>query len=116
MSEVAWAAGFFDGEGSSGSYLIKSRSGVGGHFYPRVTVEQNERELLDRFCAAVGTGKVLGPYINKTSFSLKPKWHYHAYGIKKTQLVRDLLWPFLGSAKRAQFDRTLEKAGVNATY
>ena len=52
--ELAWAAGFFDGEGC----FCFSEAGQ----YVCVSITQTEREPLDRFERAVGLGKVNGPY------------------------------------------------------
>lgn len=52
-TEVAWAAGFFDGDGNA--RVDRSRQ-------PVVQFQQLDREVLERFRLAVGFGKVLGPY------------------------------------------------------
>lgn len=98
-TELAWAAGFFDGEGSTGSYPNKP----GGPPYPRVQIKQSDREVLDRFHSAVGVGHVLGPYPPRGALERLPTWSYAAYGAKNTQHICDLLWPFLSSSKQAQF-------------
>jgi hypothetical protein len=91
--ETAWAAGFFDGEGTS-SY--SPTSGV-----TRIQISQKEPELLHRFAAAVGHGSVHGPYRNG-------KGYVYQYRLSRRQEVRDVmaqLWPFLGTAKRQQAER-----------
>ena len=46
--ELAWAAGFFEGEGTFDSHRSRGLS------FPRMTISQNDREPLDHFAAAVG--------------------------------------------------------------
>ena len=55
--ELAWAAGFFDGEGCF-SYTEKARYGV-------ATITQADIRPLDRFKTAVRVGNVYGPYDKK---------------------------------------------------
>ena len=60
--EIAWAAGFFDGEGCF-SYIQKAR-------YVCLRIGQSELEPLERFREAVGLGKIYGPY----SHTHKDRW------------------------------------------
>jgi hypothetical protein len=102
--ELAWAAGFFDGEGCAGLYVHRPRRGK-ERLYAHIQVEQAHKEVLDRFLAAVGVGKIYGPYQRgRTHGHLGDKqiWKYTAYGSKKAQRIFDLLSPFLGSVKRDQ--------------
>ncbi len=91
--ELAWAAGFFDGEGCS------HRTGDG---YLVVSISQCHREVLDKFRLAVGVGKVRGPYAPRRE-KWSPIWHYRAYGAEAS-LVLAAIWPYLGSVKRAQYE------------
>lgn len=99
--ERAWAAGFFDGEG----WATKARySRKRGGMTSTVTlgVGQADRELLDRFHSIVGVGAVKGPYRGMHA------WTVH--GLEKVQEVACLLWPFLGSKKRAQISAAVDDA------
>ena len=87
MSELAWAAGFFDGEGSTVCQSIKDGR------YLRVGLPQKEREPLDRFQRAVGGGSVNGPY--------RGVYNYSACG-QKALAVLGQLWPYLCTTKRVQ--------------
>lgn len=104
-TELAWAAGFFDGEGTvsqttaSGTrrrYLILRI----GHVDPRP---------LERFAAAVGVGRVNGPYEQKGGGG---KWSPHyAWQVagSKAEFVFSQLVPFLSPAKVEQYDRVKER-------
>jgi hypothetical protein len=105
QAELSWAAGFFDGEGSTMS--------TGKGKYPRVSITQAGRvarppEVLVRFCAAVGSlGEVVGPEVFANT-AHRPRWVYKCHGADAVALVIDLLWPFLGEVKRAQAMRVFQ--------
>jgi LAGLIDADG DNA endonuclease family protein len=99
---LAWAAGFFDGEGCF-SYSSAAR-------YPCVSITQKDREVLDRFRAVVRIGKVYGPYRNPPgrTLSTNPFYLYRTHGYERVQAVAALLWFELGSAKHAQATAVLK--------
>lgn len=97
-TELAWAAGFFDGEGWVGIKKRKdARRSHLGVFIPQV-----DREVLDRFAMAVGVGKVYEP--TKRPEGWKPQWRYVLHGEDAIRSVYKLLSPYLGSVKRRQFE------------
>lgn len=99
--ELAWSAGFADGEGCFFNQKIKGARGMRVH--ARFSVGQNDREVLDRFCAAVGFGKVMGPYKRKWS-----DWYnYQVNSFEQVQTLGALLWTFLSPIKREQFERVI---------
>jgi hypothetical protein len=96
--ELAWAAGFFDGEGSTSLRQIK-----GGYSGLTLDIGQKDREVLDRFQAAVGgLGKV---YFNP-SRPASP-YSFTTGRFETIQAILAMLWPFLGTLKRAQAFRAL---------
>ena len=105
--ELAWAAGFFDGEGSSGCY-------TGGL---SVTVVQKDRRALDRFQAVMGFGKVTGPWGNGKRGYI---YRYQLSRFEHAQAAMALLWSRLGPAKREQFrlavTKFLERPRKAGTY
>ena len=92
--ELAWAAGFFDGEGWVGL------SGRGKQLSIRVV--QVDRRVLDRFAAALGLGRVTGPRTRRN-----PKWRpmyvYQVGGFPITQAIMAMLWRWMSPVKREQF-------------
>jgi hypothetical protein len=101
---LAWAAGFFDGEGCF------SYSNAGG--YGVVSIGQTEREPLERFLEAVGgLGKIYGPYFKEYPgrHSKKPWFNYRAHRKESVQAIVGLLWFWLGSTKRSQAVRVLDR-------
>lgn len=99
--ELAWAAGFLDGEGCF-STMTNRRGKVRN--YPLLTISQRERYVLDRFMKAVGEGYVNGPY-NKDKGA--GAYYYRVNGYEKVLRVAKLLWPYLSPVKRAQARRVL---------
>jgi len=95
--QLAWAAGFFDGEGSA---FVSTRADRPGYLRLDVTVPQCGHdappEVLMRFRAAVlGVGAITGPDTNDM-------YVWRARGFQEAQATVALLWPQLGPVKRAQ--------------
>ena len=71
--------------------------------YLRASVNQKDREVLDRFCAAVGLGKIYGPYLTTTT-----PWSWQLHG-DQVRLLIERLWPWLSRIKREQALRAYAK-------
>jgi|SRR5882724_11285517 len=99
--ELAWAAGFFDGEGCVGSYL---RKGKNRQRTLTIAIQQVRREPLDRFRKAVlGCGTVSGPYRwDAAKPHQKPRFTYTIHSFKTGQAVIAMLWKFLSEPKKEQ--------------
>ena len=106
--ELAWAAGFFDGEGcvySSNMNTKRPRKGKTIHF----DIAQTDRQVLDRFTNALGIGKVYGPYPGSGKGpNNKDYYRYTLAGFEKCQAAVALIWKNLGSIKRQQASLALE--------
>jgi LAGLIDADG endonuclease len=88
---AAWAAGLFDGEGST--TLLKAQRDK--YAYVRMNVPQKLREVLDKFLSIVQVGKI---YKHKTR-------EMHSLDIYKQEDVENtlnLLWPYLSEVKKKQ--------------
>jgi hypothetical protein len=98
-TEWAWAAGFFDGEGSTSVlYPGKSEGRPEGYACLHVKVSQKDRRPLERFQAALGMGSITGPY--------QPgDIHCWQKGGKGANEALELLWPYLSEPKREQIQR-----------
>ena len=94
--ELAWAAGFFDGEGCF-SYTDRGRHGV-------ATIGQTDMRPLERLRQAVLVGKIYGPYDKKHPgrVSKRPQWNYRAHRREHVQAIAAMLWFKLGPVKRRQ--------------
>src|SRR5690349_5311058 len=94
-TELAWAAGFFDGEGSSKLDRRKDRA------YISIQIGHVEPGPLHRFRAAVGAGNVTGPYDHnsKKNPRWKPHYSYQAYGENARFVIETQLWTYLSEPK-----------------
>ena len=103
-TERAWAAGFFDGEGT----VVAFRPERYKTAQVTLAIAQLERATLVRFRAAVGAGTITGPYKYKTNQRPYYKWFSGAKA--DVEKVRTAMWPFLGNVKRRAFSRAYKEA------
>ena len=102
--ELAWAAGFFDGEGCFSWRKTRDPRGK-----VLVTITQVDPEVLEKFKAAVGVGNVLGPYNRRPDdLGQRPYWLYRVQGRGATKVALDM-WPWLGTVKRLQYNRVVDR-------
>jgi hypothetical protein len=91
--EVAWAAGFFEGEGTitqSGGRLV-------------VRLNNTDPEPVYRFANIVGFGEVYGPYQYEQPDrrKRKPFWVWLAEEYEGLEVL-ELLWPWLSGRRHCQ--------------
>jgi hypothetical protein len=98
-TELAWSAGFFDGEGSTVVWRSTHSTQT------MLSITQIDRRVLDRFAEAVGEGGVNGPYERKAA-GQQPLYQYKAAGARAHRAM-ELLWPYLGQVKREQYERVV---------
>ena len=91
----AWAAGFFDGEGTTGAY----KSSANDKCYIRLMVGQAHREVLDKLTEFLGCGKVYG----------KGPFKWMVGNFESVQWCMIQMWPYLNTEKREQYKRALRK-------
>lgn len=102
MSEQAWAAGFFDGEGTvtrSGGWMIAIKQAIDSDLAPAAP------EVLRRFQAAVhGAGRIGGPYTDKPErlgYSSRRTAQFMWYARNGDAAdVMAVLLPYLSAVKR----------------
>jgi hypothetical protein len=99
--ELAWAGGFFDGEGST--CLDKHRTRA-GHFVPVLYVPQSADsgiapELI-RLQKAIGVGTISG--VRRAKAPWRPYRRWRLYTTVKVEMALHLIWPFIGPVKRNQ--------------
>lgn len=102
--ELAWAAGFFDGEGN-----IRAKENTAGGYQLRLTVTQAHEPALRRFERAVG---IKGSMENRGR-SVNGTVDVHNLGYYKfesVQAIIAMLWTFLCDQKREQATEALMKA------
>jgi hypothetical protein len=97
-TELAWAAGFFDGEGS----ISLSRTGpVSANVWHvlRLDANQIDRRPLDRFARAVGVGAVRGPYTHGRN-TKRQRYMFVVQNYDDVATVLLALWSYLSEPKR----------------
>lgn len=101
--ELAWAAGFFDGEGST---FADPR--------PRLGVSQNDLFVLERFRDAIGMGTI-SVHDKVYGRAKKPVHQLRVNGWRAVQAAIAMLWPWLSPIKKAQATKVLraDHARVN---
>jgi hypothetical protein len=105
-TEIAWAAGFFDGEGHCRAHRVVRKNGK-THYYLHVIVPQVNKANLDRFVSAIGVGKVDGPYTVKNP-NAKPQFRVQLY-CRQAKKAIETIWPYLGEEKRTQAEAAMSK-------
>ena len=108
--ELAWAAGFFDGEGNAGWHHAYYFNGVQ---YERgaLKVGQVNKEPLERFQKAVRGGNINGPYEHKGRNN-QPYYEWRVQQYSEVKRIGELLLPFVCSIKRDQLNSMLEKMSL----
>lgn len=109
--ELAWAAGFYDGEGSSkrlySNYKTKSGIKQSPGVYVVMTVSQSELNILKRFKKAVNNiGTINGPY--QYERQRRPYWVWSVSCLGARNVFK-LLKPYLGFTKRKQYYTVLRQ-------
>jgi hypothetical protein len=110
--ELAWAAGFFDGEGWANAVAAEGRRTR----QPQARVNQADPNgvpaVLLRFQAALGgLGRIGGPYIEEGRQDLY-RWEASSRG--DVELLHHLLLPWLGQVKLVEFAMALERASTRS--
>ena len=109
LTEVAWAAGFFDGEGTFGCHGGQPSRLKAGRIskYLGMSVNQVDAFVLERFKKAVGgLGSVGGPYIIKKE-NRKPIYSWRATNFEEIQATIAILWKYLSPVKKAQIKNAI---------
>ncbi len=110
--ELAWAAGFFDGEG----WAARVRFGRGDKRRAAAQINQADvsgvPEVLLRFRRAVGgLGRIRGPYVQDKRQDIY-RWDVSSLG--DVELLHHLLMPWLGQVKLVEFAKALERAAARS--
>ena len=101
-TDIAWAAGFFDGEGTTS--LLKAQRDT--YSYIRMGVSQKLHECLDKFHSIVQHGKIY-------SSNTRDIRSWNCYKHDDVIDVLNLLWPYLSTIKKQQALETLDKVTNN---
>ena len=103
----AWAAGFFDGEGTIGAYGDPRRPA------PSMSIPQASAgavpQTLLRFREIVGTGRIAGPRTGRSPWSKLPQYRWELTSFAEIERVVAMLAPYSDIVKREQMCLCLER-------
>jgi hypothetical protein len=105
-TDLAWAAGFFDGEGHCRWNICTNKKWHSGQC--KMDMAQTKSpELLEKFLKAVGVGSIVGPYGPYQKKHHSPAWYWRCSGDDVVTTYTKLK-PYLGTVKRQQIEDALE--------
>lgn len=108
--ELAWAAGFVDGEGCFSIATGSETAQIRARF--NIVQAESGAETMCRFQNALPFGaQILGPYTNRNPNAQAQYW-YTLSGFEDVQALLALLWTWLSPVKRAQAKAVLGPARV----
>ena len=103
QTELAWAGGFFEGEGCISRHARNDRASNRGWIV--LTVSSTDLDPLQRFWAAVDEGNITGP----KDYGFKPLWRWQTAKQDAVLNVLSKLWPYLGIRRQAKALEVLEE-------
>ncbi len=108
-SALAWAAGFFDGEG----WAALSTPAARATGQPMAQINQSGNggipEVLERFRRAVQVGRLGGPALEEGKL---PRYWWVASSRSDVTAAYEAIWPWLGEIKRREFADALRLESV----
>lgn len=109
LIELAWAAGFYDGEGYTASVKLGGKTKAKNRYRSvSVNVSQVQREPLERFQKAVGgRGKIYGPRVSKNP-KAQPHYIFQTTSVDQSKAILALLLPLLCEPKRQQAQNAID--------
>ena len=100
-SEIMWAAGLFEGEGSASSYFGATRKN--GRVPGYVALGMKDEDVVRKFAAIMGIGKI---YHCRTGSQL---WRWQTTNKRDTVRALVLLYPWVGPRRRKAMEGTLKR-------
>lgn len=112
LHDVAWAAGFLEGEGSFHLWTKKDSRYAGGVCqYPRVKASQNDREPLERLLDAFGGSINVERHAGSDRPNRKTIWYWALTGDRAVAVMEAVL-PLMSSRRKVQIFAALGRSGV----
>jgi hypothetical protein len=113
-TDIAWAAGLFDGEGCvfMARQVRKSRPSLS--YSLRLSMSMVHKPTIERFASIVGHGKVVVHGRDKARCNARDSWQWSTYNAKALNVLR-MLRPHLVT-KAAEADIAAQFATVDKTH
>lgn len=100
-TEIAWAAGLFEGEGT---WLL--RKGKGAH--PQIALQMCDRDVVERFARIVGVGREIR--VERRSLrnpAHSDMWRWELTNVRDARHLIEMLVPYLGERRRAKAEEIM---------
>ena len=111
-TDLAWAAGLFEGEGCI--TVINPEGHKSSRGGPRLALNSTDEDVLQKFIGVVGCGRMNGPYHNGPR--RKPIWHWVCGGFENVQAICAMFWHFLCTRRRARIVEVLTRFNTRMTH
>lgn len=102
FTELAWAAGLFEGEGCINGYVNKS-----GERGIQLMLRMTDEDVVQRFQSVIGFGNIHKRAPLQSHHKRSYLWHVGSF--ERAQAVIAALWPWLGRRRRATAKRVLRE-------
>lgn len=96
-TDIAWAAGLFEGEGWWGPRARTSAEAIVG---------MTDRDVVERFAAVVGVGRIS---IEERAEGRKTLYRWSVCNAADVRMLIHLFWPWLGTRRRESATVLLER-------
>jgi hypothetical protein len=95
-TEIAWAAGLFEGEGTVGVYVDKR----GRKPRPSAALSMTDEDVVRRFAAVIGSGSVFGQ--QPRGRGRKVLWRWQSRSKPTIRAMAAAFGPYLGERRKQQ--------------
>src|SRR6266496_2518691 len=107
-AEIAWAAGFFEGEGYF-SGIIHNLARGRRRRYAYVGINNTDLKTLVRFQTIVGVGEIRSRKADTVRFKAKPQWRWLVCNRAGVEHVYNLFKPWLSEERLRKAHAALER-------
>lgn len=101
--DIAWVAGFYEGEGTCGRY--------GNKYILRIS--SADKEPIARVARTMGFGVVRGPFNYSSKLSKKPYYCYQLHLFEYVQAFLAMVFPWLSPRRQEQACDCLDREYIN---
>lgn len=105
--KIAWAAGFFEGEGSIYAWPGKRKLDGTYNNYCKLWVTNTDESTIDLFSSCLNDiGRKFGPY-HQGAAHHKEYWTYNITSFERVQFVISAFWPWLSPRRKEKAEEVL---------
>lgn len=103
MTDIAWAAGLFEGEGSAVCYNLPNRK---DSIRVSVVLPSTDKDVVEKFHKIFNVGSVNGPY--KPSNGVKDRYVFEVQNQRGCIFVLGQIYPYLCERRKQQADNLID--------